>query len=100
MPGNLTSMPYIILPVVLSAVSSRLTGLPMIFQSFGSFSLTSVGGVTLAAASATLPNVVVRPDGVWVMTLLAAVHSEAGTFHSVAAASISMMCAVVLSLWT
>ena len=30
---------------------------------------------------------VVRPDGVWVMTLFAAVHSEAGTFHSLAAAN-------------
>ena len=40
----------------LSAVSSRFSGLPAIFQSFGSLSLTaSSGGSSLAAASATLP---------------------------------------------
>ena len=31
-----------------------------------------------------------RPDGLCVITLLAAVHSEAGTFHSLAAAWISI----------
>src|SRR6266446_5573997 len=50
----------------------------------------SLGGVSLAAASATLPNVVVRPDALWVITLSAALHSEAGTFHSLAAAWISI----------
>src|SRR5260370_36014669 len=74
------------LPVTLSCESSRLTPLPMIFQSFGSLSLTSAGGSILAAASATLPKVVVRPDGLWVMTLFDALHSAAGTFHSLAAA--------------
>jgi hypothetical protein len=44
----------------------------------------------LAAASATLPKVVVRPDGLWVITLSAALHSDAGTFHSLAAAWISI----------
>ena len=39
-PGSLTSMPYSILPMTLSAVSSRCSGLPAIFQSFGSLSLT------------------------------------------------------------
>jgi len=50
-------MPYIILPVVLSTVSSRFSPLPAIFQSLGSFSLTSAsaGGVSFAAASTTLP---------------------------------------------
>ena len=42
-------------PVTFPIVSSRLMDLPMIFQSFGSLSATSAGGVTLAAASATLP---------------------------------------------
>ena len=42
----------------------------------------------------------VLPDGVWVMTLLAAVHSEAGTFHSLAAAWISIMRAVAPPLRT
>src|SRR5471030_1051081 len=51
----------------------------------------SLGASSLAAASATLPKVVVRPDALWVITLLAALHSEAGTFHSLAAAWISIM---------
>ena len=42
----------------------------------------------------TLPNVVVRPDGLWVITLLAALHSAAGAFHSLAAAWISIWRAV------
>src|SRR5215831_13577738 len=63
----------------------------MIFQSFGSFSGTSAGGVSLAAASATLPYVTVRPVGLWVMTLLAALHSAAGTPQAFAAACTSTM---------
>src|SRR4051812_105892 len=55
MPGSFTSMPYIILPVVLSTVSSRLSGWPAMVQVFGSLSATSLGGSSLAAASATLP---------------------------------------------
>src|SRR5260370_13136555 len=78
------------LPVVLSAVSRRSTLLPTSFQSFGSFSLTSAGGSSLAAASATLPKVVVRLDGACVITLFVALHSEAGIFHSFAAAWISI----------
>ena len=35
MPGSLTSMAKIFFPFSLSAVSSRLRGLPTIFQSFG-----------------------------------------------------------------
>src|SRR5260370_1189908 len=57
-------MPYTALPVTLSGVSRRLTPLPMIFQSFGSLSLISDGGSILDAATATLPKVVLRPDGV------------------------------------
>ena len=45
-------------------------------------------------------DVVVRPDGVWVMTLLAAEHSDAGTFQSFAAAWISIMRAVAPPLRT
>src|SRR6266478_6553820 len=63
-------------------------------------SLTSAGGSSLAAASTTLPYVVLRPDGVWVMTLLAAVHSEVGTFQSFAAAWISITRAVAPPLRT
>src|SRR6516162_3679287 len=87
-------------PVTLGGVSSRLSGLPAIFQSFGSLSGTSFGGLIFAAASATLPNVVVRPDGLWVITLLAALHSAAGTFHSLAAAAINMVRAVAPPLRT
>src|SRR4030081_27023 len=61
MPGSLMSMPYTVLPVVLSGVSRRLTPLPASFQSFGAFSLTLAGGSSRAAASTTLPQVVVRP---------------------------------------
>jgi len=41
--------------VVFSTVSSRATRRPTSFQSLGSFSVTSVGGVSLAAAAATWP---------------------------------------------
>src|SRR5262245_26305252 len=58
----------------------------MSFHCFGSLRGTSAGGVTLAAASATLPYVVVRPDGLCVITLLAALHSAAGTSEASAAA--------------
>src|SRR5438094_5340581 len=66
----------------------------MSFHSVGSFSAGFSGGVSLAAASATLPYVVLRPDGLCVITLLAALHSDVGTFHALAAAWISMMRAV------
>ena len=66
----------------------------MSFQSFGSLSGTFAGGVSLAAASATLPYVVVRPEGLCVITLLAALHSAAGTFQASAAAWTSIVRAV------
>src|SRR2546422_3503358 len=72
----------------------------MIFHSFGSLSATSAGGVSFAAASATLPYVVVRPEGLCVITLLAAVHSEAGTPHPLAAAWTSIIRAVAPPLRT
>ena len=81
-------------------MSSRGTDLPAIFQVLGSLSTTSVGGVSLAAASATWPKVVLRPEGVCVIMLLAAVHSPAGTPHALAAAWISMMRAVAPPLRT
>ncbi len=90
-PGTFTSMPYSVLPTTLSAVSSRAIGLPAIFQSFGSLSAGFSGTGSLAAASATLPYVVFLPDAACVMVLLDAVHSDAGTFHSLAAAWISIM---------
>src|SRR5216110_3528016 len=72
----------------------------MIFHSFGSLSVTSAGGVSFAAASATLPYVVVRPEGLCVMTLLAALHSAAGTLQALAAACTSIMRAVAPPLRT
>src|SRR5580692_9882626 len=87
-------------PWTLPTVSRRLRPLPAIFQSLGSLSLTSAGGSILDAAWATLPKVVLRPDGVWVMTPLAAVHSATGTFHSPAAASINIMRAAAPPLRT
>src|SRR3954452_3009938 len=59
-------------------------------QSFGSLTWTSLGGSSFAAASATLPYVVVRPEGWCVMTPLDTVHSATGTRHSFAAAWTSM----------
>jgi hypothetical protein len=74
--------------------------LPMIFQSFGSFSTTSEGGLSLPAAPATLPKLVLRPEAPCVITLLAARHSEAGTFHSSAAACTSITRAMAPPLRT
>jgi len=100
MPGSFRSMPKTCEPSSLAAVSRRLTGLPAIFQVFGSFSTTSVGGASLAAAPATFPNVVVRPDGACVITLLAALHSAALTFQASAAACTSITRAIAPPLRT
>jgi hypothetical protein len=100
MPGSFRSMPQTCAPVNLSWMSRRITGLPMSFQSFGSFSGTLAGGVSLAAASATLPKLVLRPDGPWVMPQFAARHSLTGTFHSSAAACNSISRAVAPPLRT
>src|SRR4030095_11994723 len=72
----------------------------MSFQSCGSLSATSAGGGSSAAAAATLPYVVVRPERPCVITLLAALHSAAGTPQVSAAAWISIMRAVAPPLRT
>ena len=56
-PGTRTSMAKILLPSSLSAVSRRFTPLPATFQVFGSLSVMVLasGGVSLAAAPASLP---------------------------------------------
>jgi len=46
----------------------------------------SFGGSICARCRGDLPKLVVRPDGVWVIMLFAALHSDAGTCHSLAAA--------------
>src|SRR5882724_7208127 len=68
-------------------MSTRFTDLPISFQSLGSFSFTSLGGSSLAAASATLPKLIRRGPGPCTMKLLFAAHSDAGTPHSCAAAA-------------
>src|SRR3989442_13993941 len=77
-------------PVTMSGMSTRLIGLPAIFQSFGSLSATSFGGASFAASPATLPKLVLRPLGPCVITPLGAVHSAAGTSHTLAPAAISI----------
>ena len=72
----------------------------MIFQDLGSLSVISVGTGNFDAANATLPKVVLRPLDVCVMTLLAATHSAAGTFHSSAAACTNIMRAAAPPLRT
>src|SRR5262252_5637480 len=53
------------LPCTLLLTSSRFAGLPAIFQSFGSLSLTSFGTSSLAATAAMLPKLTVRWLGAW-----------------------------------
>ena len=92
MPGTRTSIAYSLLPSSLSPVSRRFSGWPATFQLFGSFSVIvfGSGGVSLAAAPATLPYVVLRFDAACVITPLATVSSPTGTFHSSAAACSSI----------
>ncbi len=88
-PGNFTSIPNSALPFNFSGVSSRLIGLPISLNVFGSLSCTFAGGVSLAAADARCPYVRLRfgpfstaPDSVRQM--------DGSTFHCCAAAAISM----------
>src|SRR6266705_1517762 len=76
-PGSCTSMPYTCLPITVSGMSTRLTDLPISFQSLGALSFTFFGGSSFAAAPATLPKLSLRLLGEWVMTLSAAEHSRA-----------------------
>ena len=57
MPGSSVSMPYLMAPLTLTAVSRRLVGLPAIFPWRGSRSAMffTSGGGSLAAASASCP---------------------------------------------
>src|SRR6266849_5183243 len=80
--------------MTVSGMSTRLTDLPISFQSLGSLSFTSFGGSSFAAAPATLPKLTLRLLGAWVMTPFAAEHSDAGTPHCCAAAAISISRAV------
>ena len=91
-------MPNFCTPMTLAGMSKRSIDLPMIFQSFGSLSFTSFGGSRLPAASATWPNVSLRPLGVCVMVPSAATHSEAGTLQRSAAAAMSISRALAPAL--
>ena len=72
----------------------------MSFQSLGFFKVISVGTGNLEAATETLPKVVLRPDGVCVITPLLATHSPTGTPQSLAAACINIMRAAAPPLRT
>jgi hypothetical protein len=54
----------------------------------------------LAAASATLPKVVLLPDAGWLIMPLTTRHSPPGTFHAFAAAWTSIMRAAAPPLRT
>src|SRR5204863_9708003 len=82
------------------ALSGRWPGWQTTLPRFGSLGGTSFGCSRRAAASATAPNVTVRLDGVWVITLFDAVHSDAGTFHWLAAACTSIIRAAAPPLRT
>ena len=90
MPGARTSEAKMVLPTILSGISNRAGDVPSNFHCLGSLSFGSFGTSSLDAASATLPNVVLRLLASWVMMLFPTVNSDAGTPHSFAAAVINI----------
>src|SRR5579859_1800739 len=78
-------------------MSKRAGEVPISFQSFGSLSFGSFGTSSFEAAAAILPYVVLFPDGCEI-TLLAALHSAAGTSHCFAAAATSISRALAPAL--
>ncbi len=93
-PGAVKSAVNCAEPSVLAFPSTRGTRLPTSLNSFGSFNVTCVGGVSVAAFDPSSPNVARRPDREWVTTPLSTPISEDGTPHSLAAASTSIARAV------
>ncbi len=93
-PGAVKSAVNCAEPSVLALLSTRGVRLPISLKSFGSFSVTCAGGASVAAFGPSSPNVARRPDREWETTPLSTVISEAGTFHSLAAASTSIARAV------
>ena len=89
MPGTRTSMPNCVLPLTLSAESTRRSGWPMSLKSFGSFSATLPGIGSLAAAPASAPKPSCRFDAAWLTTPRATVQLAGSTFHCAAAAATS-----------
>src|SRR5258707_14849034 len=76
----------------------RLPDWLFIFQSLGAFRRPSLGGSSLAAASANFPKLSLRPPAPCVMKLADAEHSDAGPPHCCAAAAISISRAVAPAL--
>jgi hypothetical protein len=94
MPGSFTSSVKVCWPVVFAGLSRRRrSALPISVQAPASFNVTSAGGVSFAAASASSPKVAFLPLA-WLTTPLETVISPAGTFHCLAAAETSITRAV------
>jgi hypothetical protein len=87
MPGTCASIPNFADPSILWITSMRGIDVPMKVNLSGVLISGSLVSVTFAASAANSPNRSVRPEGPCVTTLEAAVHSDAGTFHRVAAAA-------------
>jgi hypothetical protein len=94
MPAIRTSIPYSALPFTLRGVSRRRCALPISEKFAGDFSGTFAGSGKAAAAAASEPYVALRRDAACHTTPGRVVHSEAGTFHSRAAAAINIARAV------
>jgi len=77
-------------PSVFAPESIRGRRRPISFQSFGSFSVTSAGGVNVAAFTASSPKVARRRDPPSDTTPRSTVIFVAGTPHSSAAAATSI----------
>src|SRR5580658_1553795 len=60
-PWDINVEPNCAVPLVFDGVSRRRVDFPMMVKSFGSFSVTSLGGSSFEAASARLPNDARRP---------------------------------------
>ena len=93
MPGTVTSMPKIGLPVTIAGPSTFRVGLPMILKSFGSLSGTDsrAGGVIVAAFASNSVYASRRRDcRMEHGTADAVVHSASGTLHVCAAAATSI----------
>ena len=66
----------------------------------GRLSAGSLSSLIAAASAASSPKRNVRPLGLCVTLLMAAAHSEAGTFQRLAAAAISRSRALAPACWT
>src|ERR1051326_1043967 len=92
MPGTVVSIPYIGVPVTIRWLSTPLTRVPMILNSFGSLSFTwsSAGGVRVAALASSAPYARLRRLLAWRTVPALVSHSDFGTAHLWAVAVTSM----------